>query len=201
MILSLLVWYFLQVSMFSVVFLFLVKQNRASLFLVQHCFGPNHFFLFLVWYVLQISLFLVVSLFLVIQNQASLFLVQHCFGPNHFFLFLAWYVHQISLCLVVSLFLVIQSQASLFWIQHCFGPNHVSLSFRGRSLFLPCFSGFSEMLISKILTVERWWWWWIVLQNDWLTKNFKPYFQLGPLSGVFTILNLWYVSRIWTSEE
>lgn len=124
-----------------------------------------------------------------------------CFWSKSFFPFFGLICPANFPVFVVSLFLVKQNQASLFLVQQCFGPNHVSLSFRGRSLFLPCFSGVSEMFISKILTVERWWWWWNVLQNDWLTKNFKPYIQLGSLSGVFTILNLWNMSRIWTSEQ
>ena len=42
----------------------------------------------------------------------------------------------------------------------------------------------------------------LILRNGWPTKGVKPYFQSGPLSGIFTIANLRHsASRIWYCAE
>ena len=42
----------------------------------------------------------------------------------------------------------------------------------------------------------------LFLWYGWSTKGVQPYFQPGPLSEIFIIVNLWHaVSRIWTCAE
>ena len=60
---------------------------------------------------------------------------------------------------------------------------------------------FSKILDDSCYNIF-WWWRWIILQNGWLTKHIKSYFQPGPLSEILTIASLWHAtSRIWTCPE
>ena len=48
-----------------------------------------------------------------------------------------------------------------------------------------------------------WWWWWWTIFVEWLNEKLSvAFFQLGLLSEILIITNLWYaVSRIWTWAE
>ena len=60
-------------------------------------------------------------------------------------------------------------------------------------------------LLALVFTrASLWWWWWcwIVLWYGWPMKDFKHYFQPGPLSDILTIANLWHTaSSFWTGKR
>ena len=68
----------------------------------------------------------------------------------------------------------------------------------------PCSFTLSWRLICHQGRVSWLWKWWIVFAVGWPTRDVRPVemFQLGPLSEILTIANLWFVaSRIWTYTE
>ena len=67
---------------------------------------------------------------------------------------------------------------------------------------------FLSLGVSKSWSFQQWWlwwwwWWWWTIFVEWLNEKFPvAFFQLGLLSEILIITNLWYaVSRIWTWAE